>query len=93
LESVQKIIDKKEKLAWNNLMKVISRTFKYFDSRKQFDSKFGISRQQDELNKDDQDEMKGSLQIINSKSQQLLHFIDSYRQVAEFQNRKNHFSI
>jgi light-regulated signal transduction histidine kinase (bacteriophytochrome) len=44
--------------------------------------------EQDELNKDDQDEMKGSLQIINSKSQQLLHFIDSYRQVAEFQNRK-----
>ena len=44
--------------------------------------------QQDELNKDDQDEMKGSLQIINSKSQQLLHFIDSYRQVAELPKPK-----
>ena len=44
--------------------------------------------EQDELNKDDQDEMKGSLQIINSKSQQLLHFIDSYRQVAELPKPK-----
>ena len=89
LESVQKIIDKKEKLAWNNLMKVISHellnTLTPVNSLIQ---NLKYLAQQDELNKDDQDEMKGSLQIINSKSQQLLHFIDSYRQVAELPKPK-----
>lgn len=89
LESVQKIIDKKEKLAWNNLMKVISHellnTLTPVNSLIQ---NLEYLAQQDELNKDDQDEMKGSLQIINSKSQQLLHFIDSYRQVAELPKPK-----
>ena len=32
--------------------------------------------------------MRESLKIINSKSQQLLHFIDSYRQVAELPKPK-----
>ena len=89
LESVQKIIDKKEKLAWNNLMKVISHellnTLTPVNSLIQ---NLEYLAQQDELNKDDQNEMKGSLQIINSKSQQLLHFIDSYRQVAELPKPK-----
>ncbi len=89
LESVQKIIDKKEKLAWNNLMKVISHellnTLTPVNSLIQ---NLEYLAQQDELNKDDQDEMKGSLLIINSKSQQLLHFIDSYRQVAELPKPK-----
>ena len=89
LESVQKIIDKKEKLAWNNLMKVISHellnTLTPINSLIQ---NLEYLAQQDELNKDDQNEMKGSLQIINSKSQQLLHFIDSYRQVAELPKPK-----
>ena len=89
LESVQKIIDKKEKLAWNNLMKVISHellnTLTPVNSLIQ---NLEYLAEQDELNKDDQDEMKGSLQIINSKSQQLLHFIDSYRQVAELPKPK-----
>lgn len=89
LESVQKIIDKKEKLAWNNLMKVISHellnTLTPVNSLIQ---NLEYLAKQDELNKDDQDEMKGSLQIINSKSQQLLHFIDSYRQVAELPKPK-----
>ena len=89
LESIQKIIDKKEKLAWNNLMKVISHellnTLTPVNSLIQ---NLEYLAEQDELNKDDQDEMKGSLQIINSKSQQLLHFIDSYRQVAELPKPK-----
>ena len=89
LESVQKIIDKKEKLAWNNLMKVISHellnTLTPVNSLIQ---NLEYLAQQDEFNKDDQDEMKGSLLIINSKSQQLLHFIDSYRQVAELPKPK-----
>lgn len=38
--------------------------------------------------------MRESLKIINSKSQQLLHFIDSYRQVAELPKpKKNRFNL
>ena len=33
-------------------------------------------------------QIKDSLKIINSKSQQLLHFIDSYRQIAELPKPK-----
>ena len=38
---------------------------------------------QEIVEKDDQEEMKESLMIINSKSKQLLNFVDDYRQVAE----------
>ena len=38
---------------------------------------------QEVVEKEDQEEMKESLMIINSKSKQLLNFVDDYRQVAE----------
>ena len=38
---------------------------------------------QEIVDKEDQEEMKESLMIINSKSKQLLNFVDDYRQVAE----------
>jgi nitrogen fixation/metabolism regulation signal transduction histidine kinase len=84
LESVQKIIEQKEKLAWNNLMKVISHellnTLTPVNSLIQ--SLEYISNQET-VDKEDQQEMKESLMIINSKSKQLLSFVDDYRQVAE----------
>ena len=40
--------------------------------------------EQEEINQENRE----SLKIINSKSQQLLHFIDSYRQVAELPKPK-----
>ena len=50
--------------------------------------------EQEELSKDDQSEIRESLKIINSKSQQLLHFIDSYRQIAELPKpRKNRINL
>lgn len=84
LESVQSIIERKEKLAWNNLMKVISHELlnTLTPINGLIDNLEYISKQ-DEINKEDQEEMRQSLQIINSKSHQLLTFIDSYRQVAE----------
>ena len=49
---------------------------------------------QEEINQENQNEMRESLKIINSKSQQLLHFIDSYRQVAELPKpKKNRFNL
>lgn len=84
LESVQKIIEQKEKLAWNNLMKVISHellnTLTPVNSLIQ---NLEYISNQDIIDKDDQQEMKESLMIINSKSKQLLNFVDNYRQVAE----------
>ena len=84
LESVQKIIEQKEKLAWNNLMKVISHellnTLTPVNSLIQ---NLEYIANQEIVEKDDQEEMKESLMIINSKSKQLLNFVDDYRQVAE----------
>ncbi|WP_294199323.1 ATP-binding protein [uncultured Chryseobacterium sp.] len=84
LESVQKIIEQKEKLAWNNLMKVISHellnTLTPVNSLIQ---NLEYIANQDVIEKEDQQDMKESLMIINSKSKQLLNFVDDYRQVAE----------
>lgn len=84
LESVQKIIEQKEKLAWNNLMKVISHellnTLTPVNSLIQ---SLEYIANQEIVDKEDQEEMKESLMIINSKSKQLLNFVDDYRQVAE----------
>ncbi len=89
LESIQKIIDQKEKQAWNNLMKVISHEL--LNTLTPINSliyNLEYLTQQEELSKDDQMEIRESLKIINSKSQQLLHFIDSYRQIAELPKPK-----
>jgi len=42
-----------------------------------------IFANQDIIEKEDQQDMKESLMVINSKSKQLLNFVDDYRQVAE----------
>lgn len=84
LESVQKIIEQKEKLAWNNLMKVISHellnTLTPVNSLIQ---NLEYISNQETIDHEDQQEMKESLMIINSKSKQLLNFVNHYRQVAE----------
>lgn len=84
LESVQSIIEKKEKLAWNNLMKVISHELlNTLTPIKSLIDNLEYISEQEKIEKEDQEEMKESLKIINSKSNQLLHFINNYRQVAE----------
>ena len=84
LESVQKIIEQKEKLAWNNLMKVISHellnTLTPVNSLIQ---NLEYVANQEIIEKEDQQDMKKSLMVVNSKSKQLLNFVDDYRQVAE----------
>ncbi|MBL3548032.1 sensor histidine kinase [Chryseobacterium sp. KMC2] len=84
LESVQKIIEQKEKLAWNNLMKVISHellnTLTPVNSLIQ---NLEYISNQETIDHEDQQDMKESLMVINSKSKQLLNFVDHYRQVAE----------
>ncbi|WP_434981403.1 sensor histidine kinase [Daejeonia sp. YH14] len=89
LESIQKIIDQKEKQAWNNLMKVISHEL--LNTLTPINSliyNLEYLTSQEELTTEDQSEIRDSLKVINSKSQQLLHFIDSYRQIAELPKPK-----
>ena len=89
LESIQRIIDKKEKQAWNNLMKVISHELlNTLTPVNSLIHNLEYLTAQEELTQEDQEEIKDSLKIINSKSQQLLHFIDSYRQIAELPKPK-----
>lgn len=89
LESVQKIIERKEKLAWNNLMKVISHELlNTLTPVNSLIHNMEYLTEQEKMSRDDQQEMKESLKIVNSKSQQLLHFIDSYRQIAELPKPK-----
>ena len=89
LESVQRIIDAKEKQAWNNLMKVISHELlNTLTPVNSLVHNLEYLTEQEKLSEDDQEEIKESLKIINSKSQQLLHFIDSYRQIAELPKPK-----
>ena len=84
LESVQKIIEQKEKLAWNNLMKVISHELlNTLTPVNSLIHNLEYIANQEVVEKEDQEEMKESLKIINSKSKQLLSFVDDYRQVAE----------
>lgn len=84
LESVQKIIEQKEKLAWNNLMKVISHEFlNTLTPVNSLIQNLEYIANQEIIEKEDQQDMKESLMIINSKSKQLLNFVDDYRQVAE----------
>ena len=50
--------------------------------------------EQEKINQENQNEMREILKIINFKSQQSLHFIDSYRQVAKLPKpKKNRFNL
>ncbi len=89
MESIQKIVDRKEKQAWNNLMKVISHELlNTLTPVNSLVHNLEYLTDQQELTHEDQKEIKDSLKIINSKSQQLVHFIDSYRQIAELPKPK-----
>ncbi|ASW75177.1 histidine kinase [Chryseobacterium piperi] len=89
LESVQRIIERKEKMAWNNLMKVISHEL--LNTLTPINSlirNMEYITDQESISTDDQDEMKESLRIVNNKSEQLLTFVNNYRQVAELPKPK-----
>ncbi|MXV39244.1 GHKL domain-containing protein [Flavobacteriaceae bacterium Ap0902] len=84
LESVQSIIEKKEKLAWNNLMRVISHELmNTLTPVNSLIDNLQYIANQEEISQNDHEEMKESLEIIHAKSAQLMSFIQDYRQVAE----------
>ncbi|MDE5449713.1 sensor histidine kinase, partial [Elizabethkingia meningoseptica] len=89
MESVQKIIERKEKMAWNNLMKVLSHELlNTLTPVNSLIRNMEYITDQESISQEDQEEIKESLRIVNNKSEQLLSFINSYRQVAELPKPK-----
>lgn len=84
LESVQRIIERKEKMAWNNLMKVISHEL--LNSLTPINSliqNMVYVTNQKQISVEDKNELSESLTIINNKLKQLLQFVNNYRQIAQ----------
>lgn len=89
LDSVQSIIEKKEKQAWYDLMKVISHemmntltpinslvnSLQYFAEQESWDA-------------DDKKDFKESLETIQKKTIHMLEFVDNYRQLTNFPRPK-----
>ena len=83
LDSIQKVIAKKEKEAWINLMKVISHELmnSITPIRSLAQKMEGIVAQQ-ELSTEDVEDIKESVSAMIHRSDHLQNFIDSYRTLA-----------
>lgn len=84
LDSIQKVLDKKEKDTWENLMKVISHEI--MNSLTPIHSlahnTLGILEEETPLTADDMDDLKLSIQTIANRTDHLRHFIDNYRKLT-----------
>ncbi|WP_233131489.1 sensor histidine kinase [Tenacibaculum holothuriorum] len=83
LETIQQLIDKKEKEAWYKLMNVMSHeiinTITPISSlAENLDDLI-----QEEVDKDDLEELSTGLKIIKKRSKHLTSFVDTYRKLAE----------
>ncbi|MFA5620494.1 MAG: ATP-binding protein [Weeksellaceae bacterium] len=89
LDSVQSIVEKKEKQAWHDLMKVISHemmnTLTPINSLVNSLQYFG---EQNEWNADDKKDFKISLETIQKKTVHMLEFVDNYRQLSNLPQPK-----
>lgn len=84
LDSIQKVLDKKEKDTWENLMKVISHEI--MNSLTPIHSlahnTLEILEEETTLSADDMDDLKLSIQTIANRTDHLRHFIDNYRKLT-----------
>ncbi|MGG5506040.1 MULTISPECIES: sensor histidine kinase [unclassified Myroides] len=84
LDSIQKVLDKKEKDTWENLMKVISHEI--MNSLTPIHSlahnTLGILEEDSPLTADDMDDLKLSIQTIANRTDHLRQFIDNYRKLT-----------
>lgn len=84
LDSIQKVLDKKEKDTWENLMKVISHEI--MNSLTPIHSlahnTLEILEEEESLTADDMDDLKLSVQTIANRTDHLRHFIDNYRKLT-----------
>lgn len=84
LDSIQKVLDKKEKDTWENLMKVISHEI--MNSLTPIHSlahnTLEILKEETVLSEDDMDDLKLSVQTIANRTDHLRQFIDNYRKLT-----------
>ncbi|WP_410881013.1 sensor histidine kinase [Myroides sp. DW712] len=84
LDSIQKVLDKKEKDTWENLMKVISHEI--MNSLTPIHSlahnTLEILEEETILSADDMDDLKLSVQTIANRTNHLRQFIDNYRKLT-----------
>lgn len=83
LDSIQKVIEKKEKEAWINLMKVISHELlNSLTPIRSLSQNLHELVQQESLSKEDLDDMKQSVATMLNRSNHLQQFVESYRKLA-----------
>jgi len=83
LDSIQKVIAKKEKEAWINLMKVISHELmNSITPIRSLTQNLNELIQQESLSKDDMEDIKQSVTTMIHRSDHLQSFIESYRKLA-----------
>jgi len=83
LDSIQKVIEKKEKDAWINLMKVISHELmNSITPIRSLAQNLEDIVQQEALSKDDLDDIRQSVSTMMNRSDHLQNFIDNYRKLA-----------
>jgi two-component system nitrogen regulation sensor histidine kinase NtrY len=83
LDSIQKVIEKKEKEAWINLMKVISHELlNSLTPIRSLSQNLHDLVQQKTLSKEDLDDMKSSVATMLHRSDHLQQFVESYRKLA-----------
>ena len=83
VDSIQKVIEKKEKEAWINLMKVISHELmNSITPIRSLTQNLNDLMQQESLSKEDLEDIKQSVTTIIHRSDHLQNFVESYRKLA-----------
>lgn len=83
LDSIQNVIEKKEKEAWINLMKVISHELlNSITPIRSLSQNLKDMVQQDSISADDLEDMKSSVVAMLRRSDHLQQFVESYRKLA-----------
>lgn len=89
LDSVQSIVEKKEKQAWYDLMKVISHEMmNTLTPINSLVSSLQYFAEQETWDADDKRDFKESLETIQKKTIHMLEFVDNYRQLTNFPRPK-----
>ncbi|MNX34211.1 Sensor protein FixL [compost metagenome] len=83
LDSIQRVIEKKEKEAWINLMKIISHELmNSLTPIRALSQNLIHIVDQDELEDDDFEDIKSSISTIINRSDHLQFFVENYRKLA-----------
>lgn len=83
LDSIQKVVEKREKEAWINLMNVISHELlNSLTPIRSLSQNIYDMLSQPELTEEDMDDIRQSIATMINRSNHLQHFVESYRKLA-----------